>query len=148
MSNGATPRMLPPVRTVIFVTFATLWVSGCLWLVLHLGFAQQTQFGPGPNPWEPTLLRVHGWLAVGGVFLLGSISAGHISERWTSRRRRPSGIPLAILAALLIVSGYALYYTTEPLHDIASTTHELVGAATILIALTHWLRSNRARAER
>jgi len=148
MSNGATPRMLPPVRTVIFVTFATLWVSGCLWLVLHLGFAQQTQFGPSPNPWEPTVLRVHGWLAVGGVFLLGWISAAHIGERWTSRRRRDSGVFLATLAALLIVSGYALYYTTEHLHDIASTTHELVGAAAILIALTHWARDYRARSER
>src|SRR5882724_6571020 len=136
MSNGSAPRMLPAARLASFVTFAALWMSGCLWLVLHLGFAQQTQFGPSPNPWEPALLRVHGWLAVGGVFLLGWISAAHVSERWTGPRRRPSGIFLTVLAALLIVSGYALYYTTERLHDIAATTHEWVGAAAILTALT------------
>src|SRR5437667_11647817 len=111
MSNGATPRMLPPVRTVIFVTFATLWVSGCLWLVLHLGFAQQTQFGPSPNPWEPTVLRVHGWLAVGGVFLLGWISAAHSGDRGTSRRGRHTRAFLGPLTALRIVSDDYLYRT-------------------------------------
>src|SRR2546429_6019580 len=42
-----------------------------------------------------------------------------------------------LFRSLLIVSGYAPYYTTEQLHDIASTTHELVGAAAILRSEEH-----------
>jgi hypothetical protein len=136
------------LRLAIFATCATLWVSGCLWLVLHFGFAKQTDFGPSPNPWEPLVMRVHGWMAVGGVFLLGWITAGHISERWTSRRNRVSGLALAAAAGVLVVTGYALYYTADRLHDTAAVMHELLGGGTILLALTHWWRNGRSRSAR
>src|SRR5262245_54689520 len=116
---GARIRMSPALRVATYVISAALWASGCVWLVLHFGFARQTQFGPIPNPWEPTLLHVHGWIAVSGVFLLGWISAGHIPERWTNGRNRVSGLLLIGTAAVLVVSGYALYYTIDRLHDIA-----------------------------
>jgi len=88
-------------------------------------------------------MRVHGWVAVGAVFLLGWITAGHINERWASARNRVSGLALASIAGVLILTGYALYYTMERLHEIASVAHEVLGAAAILIALTHWRRNGR-----
>jgi hypothetical protein len=131
------------LRAAIFATFAALWLSGVLWLVLHLAWAEQTAFGPAPNPWEAPALRIHGWLAVGGVFLLGWLGREHISERWTGPVQRISGYSLSAAALVLVLSGYALYYTTDHLHDLAAIAHELLGAAAIVLALAHWQRRRR-----
>lgn len=138
--NGARVQMSPALRATILTICALLWLSGAVWLALHFAFALQTQFGPLPNPWEPLVMRVHGLLAVGGVFLLGWMAASHLIERWGSGRKRLSGLVLAGSAALLVASGYALYYTTGALHEVASRAHECLGAASILAALTHWWR--------
>lgn len=86
-------------------------------------------------------MRVHGVLAVGGVFLLGWIVGGHTIERWGSARNRFSGLALTGSAALLLASGYALYYTTGTLHEVASRAHEWLGVASLLAALAHWWRN-------
>lgn len=142
--NGARV-MSRPLRLTVYALCALLWGSGVVWLVLHLGFAQQGPFGALPNPWEPTLMRVHGLLAVGAVFLLGWIGGGHILARWSSARNRRSGLVLAGSGALLIASGYALYYSTGVLHDIASATHEWLGVAAASVALAHWWRARATR---
>jgi hypothetical protein len=79
-------------------------------------------------------------LAVGDVFLLGWSIVGHTIERWGSVRNRLSGLALTGSAALLVASGYALYYTTGSLHEVASRTHEWLGAGSLLAALAHWWR--------
>src|SRR5258708_34214318 len=77
-------------------------------------------------------MRGHGMLAAGGVFLLGWIIGGHTLERWGSARNRLSGLALTGSAALLVASGYALYYTTGSLHEVASRTHECLAAGRLL----------------
>jgi hypothetical protein len=120
-----------------------LWVSGVAWLVLHLVFEPRNEFGPLPHPWEAPLMRVHGVLAVAGVFLLGWLSAGHVLERWRQARSRASGWTLLGWTVLLVVSGYALYYTVGPVHAGSAWVHEWLGAAAIIVALAHWLRIRR-----
>ena len=130
------------LRRAIYVVCSLLWVSGCVWLVAHYAFPTATEFGPAPNPWEPVLLRIHGWVAVSAVFLLGWITAEHISDRWRRSRNRVSGFSLAGLAVVLTASGYGLYYTTDRLHDVAAVGHEIVGAAAIVFAFAHWWRNS------
>jgi len=139
--NGARAPMSRSLRAAILTLGALLRLSGAAWLVLHFAFAQQTAFGPLPNPWEAVLMRMHGMLAVGGVFLLGWIIGAHTLERWGSARNRLSGIALVGSVALLVASGYALYYTTGALHEAASRTHEWLGAGSLLAALAHWIRA-------
>lgn len=139
-ARNAARIMSRPLRVTIYALCALLWGSGVVWLVLHFGFAQQGPFGVLPNPWEPALVRVHGLLAVGAVFLLGWIGGGHILARWSSARNRLSGIVLAGSGALLVASGYALYYSTGVLHDLAAATHEWLGVAAVTVALAHWWR--------
>jgi hypothetical protein len=133
--------MSPGLRRFTYWVFAVLWASGCLWLVVHYFGESTTNFGPVPNPWEPTLLRVHGWLAAAGVFLLGWISSQHIVDRWELWKRRPSGPLLGAAAILLVLSGYALYYTGDGFHDLSAGVHEVLGTAAIFLALLHWRRS-------
>ena len=143
--NGDALRMSRALRGVIFAASALLWLSGVTWLVLHYGFASRTAFGPLPNPFEPVVMRVHGVLAVCGVFLLGWITAAHLPGRWGSGRNRISGLVLAASAVVLVVSGYALYYVTAAPHDLAAIIHEGLGALAVLAALVHWWRRRVAR---
>jgi hypothetical protein len=132
--------MRPGLRAALYVIFGGLWVTGCLWLILHEFFARPGAFGPVRNPWEPGILRLHGWMAVGGMFLLGWVTARHVSERWPQTIKRPSGVAVASVSIVLALSGYALYYTTDRLHDVAAVAHEILGACGILFALLHWRR--------
>ena len=127
------------------LTFGALWVSGCYWLILQYFFSQPSDFGAVQHPWAPLVLKVHGWMAVGGMFLLGWVTAGHVTDRWSQSPRRASGLAMASVAILLALTGYALYYTTDRLHDLAGVAHEIVGGGAILLALTHWRRRRPVR---
>jgi hypothetical protein len=141
-------RMSGGLRLAVMLTFGGLWLSGCYWLLLHYFFARASEFGPVQHPWEPVILRVHGWIAVAGVFLLGWITAQHVSDRWPQGIKRISGVAIASAAAILAVTGYALYYTTDRLHDIAGAAHEVIGGTAVLLALTHWRRHRPLRRSR
>lgn len=136
------------LRRVIYTLCTLLWLSGCAWLVVHFFFPLATDFGPAPNPSEPWILRVHGWIAVGAVFLFGWITSEHISDRWRKPQNRVSGLSLAAFVSILTISGYALYYTTDHLHDGAAVVHEVLGALAIVFALVHWRVRERSTANR
>ena len=143
--RGAAGVRLPRVlRGTVYGAAALLWVSGAVWLVLHYVYPQSTAFGPLPNPWEAPLMRAHGLIAVSGVFLIGWMMSAHVTARWPSERNRRSGLVLAGSVLVLIVSGYALYYTTGSPHDAAALAHEAIGVLFPLAALAHWWR-NRPR---
>ena len=140
--------MSTALRRVIYTICMLLWLSGCAWLVVHFFFPAATDFGPAPNPLEPWLLRLHGSVAVVAVFLFGWITSEHISDRWRKPQNRFSGLSLAAFVSILAISGYALYYTTDRLHDAAAVVHEVLGALAIVFALVHWRAKERSAANR
>jgi hypothetical protein len=144
MAAAYPQRMSVGLRSAVMVTFGALWLSGCYWLVLHYFYAQPSEFGPVQHPWGPVILRIHGWIAMAGVFLLGWVTARHVTDRWPQMIKRGSGVAMASVAGVLGLTGYALYYTTDRLHDAAGVTHEVIGAAAFLFALTHWRRHRPA----
>src|SRR5690242_3946890 len=136
------------LRRAMYTICSLLWLSGCAWLVLHFFFPVATDFGPAPNPLEPWVLRVHGWVAIGAVFLFGWITSEHISERLRKPHNRVSGLSLAVFVSILTLSGYALYYTTDRLHDASAVAHEVLGALAIVFALVHWRARERSAPNR
>jgi len=140
--------MSTSLRRLIYIICTALWLSGCAWLVVHLFFPTATELGPAPNPAEPWLLRLHGWVAVGGVFLFGWITSEHISDRWRKPQNRVSGLSLAAFVSILTISGYALYYTTDHLHDGAAVVHEVLGALAVVFGMMHWRIRERSTANR
>ena len=126
------------IRATTYSILGALWLSGCLWLVLHYLFPEHTDFGAAPNRFEPTALKAHGWLAALGLLLLGWLSATHVVPRWNQPRRRASGISMVALALLLSLSGYGLYYLADRPHELAALTHEALGALSVAVALIHW----------
>ena len=143
--SSARATLPRPLRGLIYAVGALLWLSGAAWLVLHYVFPQASAFGPLPNPWEAPLMRAHGLVAVCGVFLIGWMTAAHVTARWSSDRNRRSGLTLGLTALLLVFSGYALYYTTGTPHDGAGLLHEVIGVLAPAAALAHWWR-NRSKA--
>ena len=143
--SSARATLPRPLRVLIYAVGALLWLSGAAWLVLHYVFPQASAFGPLPNPWEAPLMRAHGLVAVCGVFLIGWMTAAHVTARWSSDRNRRSGLALGLTTLLLVFSGYALYYTTGTPHDGAGLLHEVIGVLAPAAALAHWWR-NRSKA--
>lgn len=127
------------------VTFGALWLSGCFWLILHFFFSPPGEWGPIQHPWSPSVLKIHGWIAMASMFLLGWVTARHVSDRWGQTQKRLSGLSMTSVAAILAVTGYALYYTTDGLHDAAALAHETFGGAAVLLALVHWRRRRPVR---
>ena len=139
MANLLEAKMPPKLGATVKATAALLWISGAAWLVLHFFFQTPTEFGPGPNTWEPLVVRVHGIVAIAAVFLLGWVTSRHVVQMWRQRSRRVSGITLAVSVALLAVSGYALYYTVNDSGRAAfAAIHEILGVLIAAAALVHW----------
>ncbi|HEU4604021.1 MAG TPA: hypothetical protein VFS24_18750 [Steroidobacteraceae bacterium] len=137
----------PAFRRITIGSLSLLWLSGAAWIVFHYLLPAQTEFGLGPNPAEPVLMKVHGAIAVFAVALLGWISARHVGENWLRNRKRISGIAILSAYILLVVTGYSLYYLLQDdVRERIGQAHEILGAASLVFALFHWIRRTR-RAE-
>jgi uncharacterized membrane protein len=137
-------RMPRRARLAVYAMFGMLWFSGCVWLVLDQYFESRGPFGRTPHPWEPTILLVHGVLAVLSMYFLGWISARHVRRWWPGRKRRLSGGILAASFALLALTGFALFFVSDDawLH-VAAAAHDVVGVGITVFAIQHWFFARR-----
>ena len=95
-----------------------------------------------------TLLWLSGcaWLVMHFAFPTET-DFGPAPNPWESVILRIHGFSLAGFAVVLVLSGYALYYTTDRFHDVAAMLHEVLGVVAIAFALTHWLQNRAFRSE-
>jgi len=126
-------------RFWVYLILGVLWLSGCVWLCLDQFFSMRGAFGKTPHPWEQPIVLAHGIVAIASMYLLGWISAQHVSHWWTKRLRRVSGILLCSFLAVLIVSGFALFFISDDYWQrIAAVIHEISGLGLTPIAIQHW----------
>ncbi len=121
-----------------------LWIgliaSGAAWLVLHYFVLVKGEFGPEHSPYEPMSLKVHGGLAFLALWFGGMMWGTHMLKAWSQKRRRWTGTILLLIFALMIVSGYLLYYAgDEGLRANVSLIHWVVGLAIPVMYLLHRL---------
>lgn len=137
---------LPQRReALVYIILGVLWASGIGWLVVHYFLRQVTEFGLLPNPLEAWWLRLHGAAAFATLWLIGLLWAIHLVPAWKTRRRI-SGIVLAVLLAVLALSGYLLYYASDDDARAAiALLHWIIGAALPLALLPHVLRGRHTR---
>ena len=142
-----TPRLFSRRRELlVHGVLAGLWLSGALWLVLHYFLRRAGEFGVLPHPLEPWVLKLHGAFAFATLGIGGLLWAVHIVPMWLRGHRRPSGIAITALFALLALSGYLLYYTgDEDLRAGIALLHWLAGLVALLPMLVHVLRRRRYR---
>lgn len=120
------PRWL---RWTLYLTTAILLASGVLWLIVRYGF-RQGGADDLPHPAEPWILRVHGFAMMAGLFVYGSLLRAHMVNAWRLKRNRSMGVLIAVVLALLALTGYLLYYVgSETTRPVISTAHWVVGLA-------------------
>lgn len=132
-------RMAAGQRTWVYVTLGALWATGFAWLCLDQFFTVHGPFGKTPHPWQAPIVLLHGIIAIFSMYLLGWVSARHVTHSWLQHRRRISGGLLYSLLLALIVSGFALFFISDDRwQHIAAVIHEVSGLALTPIAVQHW----------
>jgi hypothetical protein len=105
--------------------------------------AQEGDFGPSPHPLEFWSLAAHGAFALATLWMLGLLWAIHIPAGWRSLRRRWSGSFMFGVAAVLVISGYLLYYLGNPdIIPVVAVLHWGVGLACPALFLLHRFARN------
>ena len=131
----------------VYASCALLFASGALWLLFHYFARASDALGEGPHPLEVWWLRLHGAAAMLMLAVLGSLLPIHIRRGWHQRKNLLPGSVLAVLALLLIVSGYALYYFgSEEARPWISASHWILGLGAPLLLVWHIASGRHARA--
>ena len=120
-------------RWLLYATLMILAGSGLLWAAFHYFL-----------PWkeaaaiEATAMKVHGGAAMLALLALGSLLQRHVPKGWRVGRKRVTGLAMLASCAVLIVSGYLLYYAGgEALRQISSYVHLGFGVALSALVLVH-----------
>lgn len=123
-----------------------LWLSGSAWLLLHYFGQTKGEFGPETNPVEPWMMKAHGLFLIPALLGIGGMFVAHIPRGWSHLRQRVAGIALCVTLALLIGSGYLLYYVgDEAARGWTSFVHWGIGLGLPAIFLWHYLNGLAAR---
>lgn len=128
------PRWLKPL---FWGAGALLLFTGLLWLWLHYRYGTASAEGL-PHPAEHPLIQAHGLAALLFTLALGALGPVHVPRGWREGRNKRSGLLLITSAALLLASGYALYYfTSEEWRPWVGGLHAGVGSAMALVVGLH-----------
>jgi hypothetical protein len=121
-----------------------LWLSGVAWLLLHNFFQVQGEFGPQTNPWEAWMLRIHGAMMIAALLGTGSLLVVHVWRGWSYRSQRAVGLTLISVVAVLVASGYLLYYLTDDTwRSTTGLIHWIIGLAALPVFMLHYLQGRQ-----
>jgi len=114
-----------------YAVSVTLFLSGAVW-VLFGWLAKRNEtcadFSQALKPW---LLKLHGAAAMTFLVALGILIPTHLKRAWRAQRNRVNGGFFVTMMALLVVTGYGLYYFGDDRwRSAASWIHLLLGFGT------------------
>jgi len=133
-----TARPTRRIRWALYGIGISVWVSGVLWWLFDRYFLRQTDIGIEQNPLQVWWLRAHALTATLAVWLLGYICAVHVQRNWPGRLRRNSGLLFVGAFALLVFSGYLLYYVdADRPSALIGQFHWIVGLCAPLAFVVH-----------
>lgn len=127
-------------RRLLYWTLLVLLVSGVYWALIHYA-------GLTPYLGEPVLMKIHGAAAMAALIVIGGLLAFHVPAGWAERRSRRSGSAMLFVCAVLILTGYLLYYAgNETARDVSSYVHLTLGLALPIVLGFHLIKPKGARA--
>ena len=140
-------RLSPRRRQSLYAVFGAAWVTGILWLVFHYFLMRQSEFGSEPHPLEAWWLRLHGACAFAALWIGGMLWAVHIRPALGRPGKRSSGLLLLGMLAILMATGYLLYYAADDgLRDGVRWAHWLTGVLLAVVLGIHVIRARVKRA--
>jgi len=126
-------------RRALYAVFTLLLVTGLVWLAVHWAHLDPE----AEAPWQAWSMRVHGAAAFTSVFYVGTIWTSHIWHAWQRARNRAAGALFGGAVALLVLTGYGLYYFNgESVRGLTEWLHWIAGAG---LGLLFWLHLSRGR---
>jgi len=140
---------LPPLQKLaLYVVSALLWISGAAWLYFSYFASDGASLGtPGRAP--ALLPELHGAAAMAFLLVFGTLLPQHLPNGWHHKRQRPSGLSLVVTCAILVLTGWGLYYLSdESLRTATRVTHSILGILLPLAMAAHvWRARRRSRLE-
>lgn len=141
-------RLSPRHRRWFYGTTAVLFASGAGWLALH-GWTARGDTDAPPHPLQPWLLKLHGAAAMLVLLVLGTLIPLHIRRGWRAATNRLTGAAMVAAAAILILTGYGLYYAgSDRLREFTAQVHDVLGLAAALALAWHIARGRSLRKRR
>ena len=125
-------------RLAIYVIGLGVWLTGCLWVGFHYFVRVTDDFGLRSNsPLEQTWLAIHAAFSFLAIWMFGVLWLGHIKVGWFARSQRWTGGTLFSTIAVLIATGFGLYYGRAGFREWLSLLHWILGIAALLVFLWH-----------
>lgn len=142
-------RLSPTHERWVIGTGIALLASGVLWLVFHYFVTVRGEFGDTPHPLEIWWLRLHGAAAMAFLVVLGTVLPVHVRRAWDLRRNYRTGLGVLLVTAVLLLTGYALYYVaSEQLRPWLSCIHWVVGLVGLPALIVHVFRGRQTSGRR
>ena len=136
-------RLKSAFRHWTYAVFSVLLVTGAAWLLADWQ-------KDADELWQQAaanLLMVHGGAAMLALMALGALIPLHLLRAWHARKNLISGITVASVNAVLIVTAFGLYYLgSETVRPWLSWIHIAAGVFLALMLPLHILLGRRARA--
>lgn len=124
---------------------AAVYFTGVAWLVLRYG-VRDDGLESGWSIARVWALRAHGAAAMATLVAVGTLLAVHVPGGWRLRSNLRSGIGMLAVMALLVLTGWLLYYASgETLRAWSSWVHIAIGAAAPLGLVWHLAYRRRAK---
>jgi hypothetical protein len=141
-------RLGTSARRTLYATLAALVLSGVWWIAVHYG---GDLFAPRTDDFrrvarEALAMKVHGATAFAALLALGAMGAFHVRRGWRLKRNRLSGSATIAAFAVLVVTGYALYYlVSDETRPPVSVLHWGLGLALVPLLIVHIVLGRRSR---
>lgn len=141
-------RLGTSARRTLYATIAVLVLSGVWWIGAH--FASFWLIPRGDEllrlAQEAWALKIHGAAAFAILLALGAMGAYHVRRGWGLGRNRASGSVVVGICAVLVLTGYALYYlVTDTSRAPVSVLHWGLGLALVPLLIAHIALGRRSR---
>jgi cbb3-type cytochrome oxidase subunit 3 len=139
-------RLKSVQRYFLYAVLALLFLSGVAWAYWNYLEASAGNFEISAKAWA---MKIHGAAAMAVLVLIGMLLSAHVRFAWRARRNRSNGSVFLSAFAVLIITGYGLYYAGgERLRAWTSWIHLAVGLALPVLLLMHIFLGRRTRSSR
>jgi cytochrome b561 len=139
-------RLEPGFRFLTYAVFATLVVTGVVWLFADLLKSPEGEF---EQMVAADMLTLHGLMAMIALVLIGAMIPLHIQRSWRAGNNRVSGAIMIGVNAILAATAWGLYYAgSDLLRTFAADVHIAVGLALPGLVICHIVLGRRSGARR
>jgi hypothetical protein len=140
-------RLPPTQRWLVYASSALLVITGLAWAFVHYFGDAAGLDSHAALAFNAFMMKLHGGAAMAGLIVIGTLLPHHVPSGWTAKLNRKSGVTTLVVASVLVLSGYLLYYTgDETYRQFASYFHLAAGLAFAAFLIFH-IANRRERKE-